>query len=144
MSFMINSPTKTPGVAIFRTPTSGLNNLTFVEGTFQALAGNGTSTLEFEGGYRYIFEMDFQTSNTANSFTQWRIFAYKYYGTANVIGNTCNTRGSSTFTYEQNNLSTVVCDATSDIYCAINYPNAGYSGQRLSTSASLTVWRFPL
>lgn len=141
---MIKSPTKTPGVAIFRTNTTGTNNLAFVEGTFQALAGNGSSTLDFEGGYRYVFEMDFQTPNNLSSFTQWRIFAYKYNGTANVIGNTCNTRASSTFTYEQNNLSTVVCDATSDIYIAINYPNAGYAGQRLSPSASLIVWRFPL
>lgn len=145
MSFMIKSPTKTPGVAIFRTPTINLNNLTFVEGTFRELEGNGTATLTFEGGYRYIFEMDFQCNNVgASGFSQWRIFAYKYYGTANVIGNTCNTRASSTFTYEQNNLSTVVCDATSDIYCAINFPNASYAGARLTPSASLTVWRFPL
>ena len=145
MSFMIKSPTKTPGVAIFRTLVASTNTFTFVEGTFQALDGNGTGTISFEGGYRYMVEMDFQCNNVGPSgFSQWRIFAYKYYGTANVIGNTCNTRGSSTFTFEQNNLSTIVFDATSDVYIAISFPNAGYAGARMSTSASLTIWRWPL
>ena len=145
MSFMIKSPTKTPGVAIFRSLVANTATFSFVEGTFQALEGNGTTTPVFEGGYRYMVEMDFQCNNISSSnISQWRIFAYKYYGTANIIGNTCNTKASSTFTYEQNNLSTIVFDATSDIYLAISFPNAGYAGARLTTSASLTIWRFPL
>ena len=118
--------------------------MSFIEGTFQAIEGNGTQSLVFEGGYRYVFEMDFQTANNLSALGIWRIYIQKYYGSAQSIGVSCNTRASSTFTFEQTNQSVVVVDASSDIIFDFSFPNTSYASQRLSTSASLTVWRFPL
>lgn len=135
MSFLMKKPTTTPGFAIFRNNANATYTFFFKEGTFQALEGNGTTTLTFEGGYRYFIEWDFAASNTSSSAFTPSVSTYRYYG-GGGISEILYSRAYST-TSDQKWLGSLVIDATSDITVTTN-------NSTQSQSSTISIWRFPL
>jgi hypothetical protein len=144
MSFLIKNISLTPGFCIYR-PNADVNTYTFVEGTFQALEGNGTATLTFEGGYKYYYTLDYAGNHTGNVNTVgiFYITITKYYGSATVRSNNgvfCYTRAYSTAP-DQQLMATNVLDAHSDFTLSFLF-SAG--GKTQSPSSTLSIWRFPI
>lgn len=135
MSFLMKKPNATPGFAIYRPNVNNSNNYFFQEGSFQAIEGNGTSTLSFEGGYRYFIEFDFASSHATSSAYSPTFAVYKYYGTGGQ-GEVLYSRAYSAGN-DQKWLASIVIDATSDIYVVQASP---YQSQ----SSTISIWRFPL
>jgi hypothetical protein len=136
MSFLIKNPSITPGFAIYRPNTNASNILFFQEGTFEAIEGNGTTTLTFEGGYRYFIQWDYASSNNYSSATFFTCGPIKYYGNVQTSGATLYSRQYST-TSDQRWLGSMVLDAHSDFTFVTNNSNQ-------SQSSTVSVWRFPL
>ena len=135
MSFLMKKPNATPGFAIYRPNVNNTSNYFFQEGTFQALEGNGTNQLTFEGGYRYFIEFDFASSHATSSAYTPNFAVYRYYG-GSGIGEVLYSRAYSAG-FDQKWLSSIVIDATSDIYTTYSSPNQ-------SQSSTISIWRFPL
>lgn len=141
MSFLIKPPTIIPGFAIFNGTTATANTFSFKEGTFTATSGNGTNTLTFGGGFRYMITLDFATPNSLSTFATFYIRAIKTYGSVTVTGNTCASRASSTLGFDQSWMSSICFDAHSDFTLSLIY---SLNSQRVSSSCLISIWRFPL
>ena len=133
----MKKPNATPGVAIFRPNTNGTNTFFFQEGTFREIGGNGTTALEFEGGYRYFIEMDFASSNTTSAALLPIISATRYYGPGSGSAQLYSRAYSTSPGQDQRWYGSVTIDATSDI-------SVGCTIVQQSQSSTITVWRFPL
>ncbi len=136
MSFLMKKPDITPGFTIYRPNANATGSYFFQEGTFQAIEGSGTSTLTFEGGYRYLFELDFASSNTTTAVLVISSGGNKYYGNAGYAENMYS-RAYST-NNDQKWFSAFTVDAHSD--CTILMSQGAYQSQNTTISA----WRFPL
>lgn len=136
MSFLIKNPNATPGVAIFRPNTNASNSFSFQEGTFREIGGNGSTILQFEGGYRYFIEHDFASSNTTSAVLLPIFSVSRYYGGAVSI-QLYSRAYSSNPGQDQRWYGSVTIDAVSDI-------GISSSAVQQSQSSTITVWRFPL
>lgn len=140
MSFQIKNPSITPGFAIY-SPTqanvdANQNFFNFVSGTFQAMEGNGTAILTFEGGFRYHFCLDWTAKNVSSSANTSTLATNKLYlnlANSAVIYSRAYSAGQ-----DQQWRATLSIDATADTTVTL-------SGSKvLGTSAQLSIWRFPL
>jgi hypothetical protein len=138
MSFLIKNYTIHPGVCIYRTASNASANLSFVGGTFQALSGNNTATLYFEGGFRYYFEDNFASSNTSNTSGTASLSVTRLFGSQNYTEQLFTRNGGSS-TNVQKWVGSLIADAVSDI--SVTYTAAG---SPRSPSAQLVIWRVPL
>lgn len=137
MSFLIKELTIHPGVCIYRTSSNASANLTFVGGTFQALSGNDTATLYFEGGFRYYFEDNFASSNSANTAGTASLSVTRLFGSQNYQEPLYSRSGAGSSV--QKWFGALIVDAVSDI--SVTYTIAQ---SPRSQSAQLVVWRVPL
>jgi len=137
MSFLIKNANITPGFAIYRPNVNATNLFFFQEGTFREIAGNGSATLEFEGGYRYFIEADFAPSNTTSAVQTPILSTTRYYGTA-VSSITMYSRAySSNYGFDQRLNGSIIFEATSDISITL-------SSIYQSQTSTISIWRFPL
>ena len=132
----MKKPDITPGFAIYRPNANATGTYFFQEGTFQALEGNGTNTLIWEGGYRYFIEMDYSSSNTTSAALVISAGGNKYYGGVGFSDNMYSRAYS--VNNDQKWLSSFTVDAHSDITTIFGY------GAYQSQNTTISVWRFPL